>query len=550
MVVKTDNQQSFELQTLEQWKGLNQQASRGSIDDNEEWWNENLFAIGPGNLRSCWGLGPPLYDVTENGHADGTQILRMFFGFIGNETGEFNVPPPGRLGWMFLSDGTIDQVDLDTMVVTHVVGGTTYPTTTPWNPIGPQYWASAVVWRPQYFGNMAGQQGGVLFGSPRGLFAWDGTTLSGPGDLAPDWLTNANETPDAPPFIMPDGLPGIYCMEVYQGRLWVSGKDVMAYSAPANGADFSTTDGGGSFGYFGNKLTYTFNDLAASSGYLYCYGDSSIDLISNVQLSGNGTPQDPYVTNLNYQNIDPQVGQRFPRQVGRIGRYMQMFNGAGIFECRGGEAREIGARVTNIFNTLDTSLYLPTMCPATMFGFKVLLCNGRFKDQDGNLRNLLLMWHPTQNEFWSVASQGLQLTNIGAYEQDSIITPYGTDGTRLYQLFAQPDPALPKRLRTKYLRGTELNQLMIKNWKRLFLEYDDNFGGGVAFTGRLLTRGGVAGGKQAIGFQMEAGGDFTLEGARVEGAGIQGAVDLESLSPDFTIERLHLAAENRTLFGA
>lgn len=542
MVVQTENQLSFEVQTLDQWKGLNQQGRRGSIDDNEEWWNENLFAIGPGNLRSCWGHGPAIYTAPA-----GKKILRIFFGFIGNETAQFNVPPPGRLGWMFLSDGTIDQVDLDNRQVTHVGGAGSQV----WQIVVPQYWASAVVWRPQFFGNIAGQQGGVLFGSPAGLYAWDGTTLSKPGDPAPDWLTNAGETPQPPSFTMPVGLPGIYCLEVYQARLFVAGKDVISFSAPSNGADFSTTDGGGSFGYFGNKLTYTFNDLAASSGYLYVYGDSSIDLIANVQLSGQGTPQDPFVTNMNYQNIDPQVGQRFPRSVGRIGRYMQTFNGAGIYETRGGEAREIGARVTNVFNTLDTSQFLPTMCPATMFGFKVLLCNGRFTDPFGVTRSLLLMWHPTQNEFWSVASQNLELTHIGAYEQDSIITPYGTDGTSLYQLFAQPDPALLKRLSTKFLRGTGQQQLMIKNWKRIFLEFYDNFGHGASFTGKLLTRGGgVPGGSQDIGFELSEGQHFGFEPQRAEGAGIAGAVDLQSLSPDFTIERLHIGAENRTLFGA
>jgi hypothetical protein len=284
---------------------------------------------------------------------------------------------------------------------------------------------------------------------------------------------------------------------------------------------------------------------------LYVYGDSSIDLIANVQLSGQGTPQDPFVTNLNYQNIDPQVGQRFPRPVGRIGRYMQMFNGAGIYETRGGEAREIGARVTNIFNTLDTSTFLPTMCPATMFGFKVLLCNGMFTDPFGVKRNLLLMWHPTGNEFWSVASQNLNLTHIGAYEQDSIITPYGTDGTSLYQLFAQPDAALLKRLSTKFLRGTGQKQLTIKNWKRLFLEFYDNFGGGVSLTGKLITHGGgIPGGAQDIGFQLTEGQHFAFEPQQVSGSGIAGAVDLQSFSPDFTIERLHIGAEDRTLFGA
>jgi hypothetical protein len=536
MAIQSAN--AFELVTLDQWKGLNQQGKRGTIDDQEEWWNENLFAIGPGNLRSCWGHGPAIYTTP------GPPILRIFFGFIGNETGQFNAPPPGRLAWMFLADGTVEQVDLDTRAVVSL--GQI------WQPIGPQYWASAVVWRPQYYGSVAGQAGGVLFGSPQGLYAWDGTTLSPPGSTAPDWLTNQQETNPGPPiYTMPVGLPGIYCMEVYQSRLFVAGKDVISFSAPSNGADFSTTDGGGSFGYFGNKLTYVFNDLAASAGYLYVYGDSSIDLISNVQLAGQGTPENPYTTNFNYVNIDPQVGQRFNRPVGRIGRYMQMFNGAGIFECRGGEAREIGARVTSIYNTLDTSQFYPTMCPATMFGFKVLLANGLFTDPWGVQRNLLLMWHPSANEFWSIASQNLNLTHIGAYEQDSIITPYGTDGTSLYQLFAQPDPNLLKRLATKFIRGTGQNALTIKNWKRLFLEFYDEFGGGVSFNGKLTTHGGgIPGGAQDFGFASPPGQKFAFEGVHTEGAGIAGAVDLQSLSPDFTLERLHMGVEPRTLFGA
>jgi hypothetical protein len=369
-------------------------------------------------------------------------------------------------------------------------------------------------------------------------------------------------------------------MEVYQSRLFVAGKDVISFSAPSNGADFSTTDGGGSFGYFGDKLTYTFNDLAESSGYLYCYGDSSIHLISNLNLIGSGTPQSPYVTNFNFQALDPQAGQRFPRPVGRIGRYMQMWNGAGIFECQGGEAVQIGNKVSNIYVTLDTSDYLPTMCTATMFGFRVLLCNGRFTDPWGRKRNLLLMWHPLHQEggqpFWSVASQGLELTHIGHYEQDSIITPYGTDGKSLYQLFARPDPTLIKRLSTKFIRGTPgtMKQLMIKNWKRLFLEFHDHYGRGVSFNGKLITGGGgIPGGSKDIAFEMPATAHdpaswpdpwllgtgpvlppqvtgYSFQPQPVESAGIYGGIDLESKSPDFSIERLHLTAEDRTLFGA
>jgi hypothetical protein len=297
-------------------------------------------------------------------------------------------------------------------------------------------------------------------------------------------------------------------------------------------------------------------DLAQSAGYLYVFGDSSTDVITNVQLTGGGTPTSPFTTAFNYQNLDPQSGQRFPRPVGRFGRHFLHWNGAGIFMTTGGDAQPIGNKLTNTYLTLDTSQYLPTMASATMFNFRVNLLNGRFTDPFGVTRSLLLMYHPVQGApFWSVASQNLELTNIGYYEQDSIMTPYGTDGTSLYQLFAQPDPALKKRLSTKALRGNVIQDgkpmLTLKNFKRLYMEVHDNSGQGVEFTGTLTCGGGgVPGGSEDIGFALPEGARFDIIPQPVQGNGIWGAVDLESLSPDFTIERLHVSAEERTLFGA
>jgi hypothetical protein len=548
MAIQSDN--PFELVTIEQWRGLNQQSERGSIDDQEEWWDENFFAIGPGNMRTCWGPTAPIYTAPA-----GTTILRMFFGFYGNQTPQFGAPPPGAMGWMFLSDGTIDEVDLASGVPTGLrAAGPS------WGPLGspqgPQYWASAKVWRPAFVGSTLGQQGGVLFGSPAGLYAWDGATLSRPGDPAPDWLTDLAETdPTAPIPPMPSGLPGIYGMEVYSSRLWVIGKDVVSFSAPSNGADFSTANGGGSFGYFGDRLVYSFMDIVASAGYLYLFGDSSVDAINNVTLIGTpGQLAEPVTTDFNYFNVDPQVGQRFPRPVGRLGRYFITFTGAGLSILQGGESVPIGDKVTNIWNTLDTSQYLPTFAPANIFGFRVMLLNGRFTDPFGVTRSLLLMFHPTKgNEFWSVASQGLELTNIGTYEQDSTLTPYGTDGHSLYRLFAKPSTTLLKRLSTKKLRGqsSKLSALTIKNLKRAYAEIDDNDGRGVSITGTVTSGdGGIPGGVESVDFELPGGVDFKIIPSPLHGAGIWSTIDIQSNSPDFTLERLHLAAEERTLFGA
>jgi hypothetical protein len=551
-----------ELLTVEKWAGLNQQARRGSIDDQEEWWNENLYALGPGNLRSCWGPSAAIYTVPT-----GYVIRRIFFGFYGGgpdgPTPFFGAPPPGRLCWVFRSPtdptnqaGYVDEVDLDSGHVT-VVGQI-------WTAISPQWWGSAKVWRPQFIGRAdittlgTGQQGGVLFGSPKGLYAWSNPTgqtggtaagfgLFSPGDNAPDWLTDAAETL-SPVVPMPIGLPGIYTMEVYGERLWVGGKDVVSFSAPSNGADFSTVDGGGSFGFFGDNLVYSWMDFSHSAGYLYLFGDSSTWLISNVTLTGSGTPAAPYTTIFNYQNIDPIVGHRFPRQVGTWGRYKTMYNGAGIYLMFGGDAQVIGEKVTNLYLTLDTSQYYPTMAEATFFGFRHLLCNGRFTDPYGITRSLILAWN---GGFWTVMSQHYELTHIGTYEQDSILTAYGTDGTYLYRLFDHPDNTLNKRLATKAFRGTGLSQLTIKQFKRIFMEVHDHSGLGVSFNGTSQTTGGgIPAGNQDVSFQLASGEIHDVLPHAINGSGLDCSIDLQSKSPDFTIERLHLTAEERTLYGA
>jgi len=606
MPTQSDNQP--DVFTLEKFSGLNQQSPRGSIDDQEEFWNENLFAIGPGNLRTCWGPSDPIYDVTQ--YYPSNHVVRIFFGYYGKSnvpegTPDYSQPPPGRMGWLFIDNGCIDEVDLDTGTVTHI-GGLGFQV---WNPITttdpvtganmPKYWASAKVWRPRWVGSVTGEVGGVLFGSPGGmaldasgnptsdpnptnfspggLWAWDGTNLFGPGDDAPDWLTNADQDPAPGTTVMPWGLPGIYCMEIYENRLWVAGKNVISFSKPGNGSDFAAVDGGGTLAYFGDKLVHDYVDLAASSGYLFCFGDSSTDMISNVQMTGGTATGQALTTLFNYQNVDPQVGQRFPRPVGHWGRYFTLYNGAGVFFMQGGDAQEIGQKVQNIYVTVDNTPYYPTMAPATMYGFRVMLFNGTFVDPWGVKRNLLLMWHGT---FWSVASQfyrsdpepstQINLTNIASYEDNSVITPYGTDGRFLFRLFDHPHSTMPKRLSTKALKGTGKAQVTIKDFKRLLAEIHDNSGQGVDINGSVTTRGGnIVNGTDDVNFTMVGNRGVPIappyqglladtEGSYgvlpsdppLSGKGLSAEIDLISYSPDFVIERLFLYNEERTLFGA
>jgi hypothetical protein len=340
------------------------------------------------------------------------------------------------------------------------------------------------------------------------------------------------------------------------------GESVISFSAVANGADFSVAGGGGSFGYSGNVLTTTYRDMRASAGYLFVFGDSSTDLISNVMTFGDGTTT-PFTTQFNYQNLDSMVGQGFPRKVGHHGRFSIMATGArpypsgahsansgqGVWLMRGGDAEQIGQKVTNLWMTLDSSQFYPTFATVTMFGRRIVLLNGIFVDPWSVKRNLILGYDGID---WTVFSQNATLTNIGYIEQDSICDAYGTDGTHLYHLFDQPDPALVKRFATKSLKGKgPLAQLTINSWKRMFVEMHDNSGLGVALIGTVTTAGGgVPNGQQDVFFQLAPGVPEGITAEPLSGQGIIAAVDISSVSPDFVIERIHLSAEARTLFGA
>lgn len=531
MPVQSDNLP--QLLTLWEWTGttqgiggVNQSANRNVIDDQELWWLENLFPIAPGELRSAWGPSAPIYTVAG---IPGLSILRIFFTIIDG------VNP---LGFMFRSDGIVDQVNLNTGFVT-----TLGPI---WQPVAPNYWCDLKLWAPNQFGASAGQSGGVVIGSPAGLYAWDGMTVTPPGATAPAWLTGATGAGT----VMPSGLPGIYALEVYLGRLFVMGQTVISMSAPENGADFSTADGGGSWGYQGDQLTSSYTDIVQSAGVLYVFGDSMTNYVYSLQLVGAVTAIGTlYTTQFNFSNINPQIGHRFFRPVGHWLQDLIVLDGAGVFDLSGQSMLWISAKLTNLVVTVNPTPFQPTITSAHIFGQRWLLINGMFTDPWGVTRSMILAWNGV---IWTIASQGLNLTNIGSYEQNSVITPYGTDGTSLYRLFAQPDPQLQKRLSSKAYKGP--NILTIKDWKRVFVEMSDKMSPpgpeGVSITGTLSTIGGnIPNGVQDISFDIPPGGKDTIP-APTEGKGVAAWLDLQSTSPDFTIERVSLTYDERALFGA
>lgn len=135
--------------------GIDTSSSRPGIADESMAWCDGFMPIGKNNLRTLPGVGSPIYDC---GVAGGI----VFFSFANLAA----VP----LCIVFLTDGSIQQVNRNTQVVTQI-GGPGIILNPSQTGVGISQWGS------QYILIVAEQ--------PNGYFIWDGTALYQAGTLAP-----------------------------------------------------------------------------------------------------------------------------------------------------------------------------------------------------------------------------------------------------------------------------------------------------------------------------------------------------------------------------
>lgn len=146
----------WNLFDLQDFGGVNSQAARQSIADNEFSWLENFFPIGPGNLRAMWGKGDDAYTAS----AGRTIVYHYFYVLAG-------IP----YAFVCLDNGTAVQVNLNTMATTTISG-------TPNTFYNGNIFPSCCQWGNKYLQIVCNV-------STNGYFLWDGTVLYSAGTLGP-----------------------------------------------------------------------------------------------------------------------------------------------------------------------------------------------------------------------------------------------------------------------------------------------------------------------------------------------------------------------------
>lgn len=285
--------------------GVNVQSPRNCIGDNELAWCENAMPFSPGNLKTVetyLDIGVDFSTIyTMTAYIAGVPYL---FGF---------------------AIGHLYAVDLTSQHLTTIAYSS---------------WTSAPVQAIPYTSNGGAQ--GILIVGATGYYDYNISTGSTITPLA-----------DGP----------LNSIAAYAGRVWISGPnsnsigftDVNSYSAFSGaGGSFTIQDS-----YIGQGVTALFSAF----GFLYIFGASSIDQLSNVQVT-SGT------TSFTRTNIVTTIGVESPSSLVVYNRALMFATNYGLYALSGATPTKISDPIDGLFEPDGGGLGQTPSCGSlvTIFG--------------------------------------------------------------------------------------------------------------------------------------------------------------------------------------
>lgn len=313
-------------------------------------------------------------------------------------------------------------------------------------------------------------------------------------------VITGNGAAQATATLMPFGLTGS-TVETYQSRVWIANNTNVSFTAASSPIQFATSDGGGSYQATDSFLRDRVVRLSQANGFLYQFGDSSINVISNVQSVATGTTAS---TTFNNSNVDPQVGTPWRDTVVPFGRALVFANSSGVYALYGGAAEKVSSPLDGLFeaatfNTGAVGGVEPTAAVATIFGIRVyMLCFTTVDTYSKAQRTILAMW---DGQKWFIGTQSKTPIFMSTQEIDSVLTAWAVNassGNKLYPVFKVASTALSKVYQTK-LRP-DPTCIEYKQANRLYVLADNHSGSSETLTISIDTEAGV--GSVTTGFVL------------------------------------------------
>ena len=408
---------------LKEFSGVNTQATRTAIAENEFAWLENVMPIGYANLKAVPFQGSAVATIAS--------VNITFMKYVNIANVDYLI--------CFTSGGSGHAVNLSTFVVTLIGAGGTF-TGTP----------DTAQWKNERTLIIAGN----------GYWSWD--IVGGLVSLAGITGAPANGS----------------TISTFAGRVWIGTSRTESFSAPNSYQDFTTAISGGSFIVTDETLHSNITATITANNFLYIFGESSINVISDVRLgTGSSVP-----TLFSNTNISAQIGSALPNSIFVYARSIAFATPYGFYALYGTTPQKISDHLDGIMPLIDfTKPVSGGLC--NIFSILCTCFSFTYKDPAG-ARPLLAIFFGKK---WFFASQGSGITLISDGFQSATPALFGTDGTNIWKLFSDTTSNIstkiitplwplkaPTRMKESQKAGVEITTTAITT--AVTLNLDSDFG--------------------------------------------------------------------------
>lgn len=240
-------------------------------------------------------------------------------------------------------------------------------------------------------------------------------------------------------------------------RVWVAQNRVLVFSAPGTFSDFTVANGGGSTTLTDSTLRSNIQRLLSANGYLYVFGVSSVNAISDLYIPQGASPPTPVFTNLNLNAI---VGTDQPNSVTLYGRLVLFANRFGIWSIYGTTVQSISSPDPNnqYQSSIDGTWQYASFVQPVSAGQVVsnnLLCAGflfqRLNDPVFGSGTLIAMYQgdAAGGKWWFANYSGTGvITRVTTGFINNVPAMFAYIGNKLYQLFSNTGSSPPATVKT------------------------------------------------------------------------------------------------------
>ena len=239
-------------------------------------------------------------------------------------------------------------------------------------------------------------------------------TLSGGGGSNATIAATINNTPNVD-------------IASFSGRVWIAAGRQVYYSAAGTYNDFTSVSAGNII-LTDSTLHGVLYKLLAANNFLYLFGDDSINVFSDVRVQTDGT------TLFTNTNVSASVGSKRANAIFPYFRSVLFLNDYGVYALVGSTTSKISDPLDGVFPNIDFTY--PIYAGQVLINN--ILCSAfNFRYYDAvftqSYRYIQAVFFEKK---WFFTSQGNTLQYITSAPVGGKINLYGTDGSALYQLYA------------------------------------------------------------------------------------------------------------------